>query len=259
MPFPISSPATARPRRNCSRIAREEVHACGVEILRSTVVDASCTDSAVEVQLNNGTVITGRKLLLATGVTDELPAVEGVRELYGTSVFHCPYCDGWGVRDQPLAAYGDADDAIGMALSLLTWSSDVVVCTDGDRADTRRAQAGRGPQSRRSDPRRSCGSRVATAGWSGSFSKAANRWTPRPLLQHRPGPALQPRREAGLPVQPQGAREDRLPRPDRRVQPVPRRRRLRRRAVRDRGRRRGAQRPASQSTASCRKRTVTPT
>ena len=47
-----------------------------------------------------------RKLLLATGVVDELPDLEGLDALYGTSVHHCPYCDAWEWRDRPIAVYG---------------------------------------------------------------------------------------------------------------------------------------------------------
>src|SRR6185503_4516872 len=51
--------------------------------------------------------------------------------LYGTSAFHCPYCDGWEVRDQPLAVYGPGRRGYGLALELTVWSRDVVLCTDG--------------------------------------------------------------------------------------------------------------------------------
>ncbi len=72
-----------------------------------------------------------RKLLLATGVVDSLPDVEGLRELYGRSVFHCPYCDGWEHRDQPLAVYGRGANGQRLALELTAWSRDLVLCTDG--------------------------------------------------------------------------------------------------------------------------------
>jgi thioredoxin reductase len=74
-----------------------------------------------------------RKLLLATGVVDELPRLEGFLELYGRSVFHCPYCDGWECRDQPIAVYGRGANAAGLALNMTQWSRDLVVCTDGRR------------------------------------------------------------------------------------------------------------------------------
>jgi thioredoxin reductase len=74
---------------------------------------------------------TARKILLATGVEDELPPLDGMRELWGTGVLHCPYCHGWEVRDQPLAVYGQGKTATGLALLVSRWSRDVVVCTDG--------------------------------------------------------------------------------------------------------------------------------
>lgn len=82
-----------------------------------------------------------RKLLLATGVVDELPEVEGLRELYGQSVFHCPYCDGWECRDAPIAVYGKGTNAAGLALNLTQWSRDLVVCTDGRRPSAKVAES----------------------------------------------------------------------------------------------------------------------
>lgn len=75
--------------------------------------------------------ITSRKLLLATGVVDTLPEIDGLPAFYGTSVFHCPYCDGWEMRDQPLAVYGQGENGVGLALELSFWSRDVTLCTNG--------------------------------------------------------------------------------------------------------------------------------
>lgn len=72
-----------------------------------------------------------RYLLIATGIVDELPEVDGAAELYGRSVFHCPYCDGWEMRDQPLAIYGSGEAAAEYALELTGWSNDLVLCLDG--------------------------------------------------------------------------------------------------------------------------------
>lgn len=72
-----------------------------------------------------------RRLLLATGVVDELPAIPGIEPFYGYSVFHCPICNGWEVRDQPLAVYGVDQDGAELAVELLAWSRDVVLCTHG--------------------------------------------------------------------------------------------------------------------------------
>ena len=104
-----------------------------VSLRQVEVVEASCApDKQFDVTLATGENIRSRKLLIATGVVDNLPTIEGFRELYGRSVFHCPYCDGWEVRDQPLAIYGRGERGLGLSLELTAWSRDLVLCTDGD-------------------------------------------------------------------------------------------------------------------------------
>lgn len=83
------------------------------------------------VQLVGGAEERCRKLLLATGVVDVLPTLDGLDPLYGTSVWHCPYCDGWEARDQPLAVYGNGEQAAALALELTLWTGDLVLCSDG--------------------------------------------------------------------------------------------------------------------------------
>jgi thioredoxin reductase len=111
------------------RIAREQLERYGIEHRVVHVKDARCIDHGFELSLEDGERVCCRKLLLATGVVDQLPPVEGMQTYFGSGVFHCPYCDGWEARDQPIAAYGKK--AAGLAVSLTTWSSDVVLCTDG--------------------------------------------------------------------------------------------------------------------------------
>ena len=94
--------------------------------------DARCSEQGgFSVTLDDGSIVASRKLLIATGVCDNLPEIEGIRELYGRSVFHCPYCDGWELRDQPLAIYGRGERGVGLSLELTGWSRDLVLCTDG--------------------------------------------------------------------------------------------------------------------------------
>ena len=88
-------------------------------------------DGEFRVDLQDGRQFSARRLLLATGVVDLLPAVTGFDEMYGRSVFHCPYCDGWELRGQPLAVYGCQRRGYGLAVELLGWSRDVVLCSDG--------------------------------------------------------------------------------------------------------------------------------
>jgi thioredoxin reductase len=102
-----------------------------IEFEETEVVAAKREGNGFRVTLDNGEEAKSRRLLLATGVIDDIPPVEGLDELYGSSVFHCPYCDGWEVRDQPLAVYGKAAHASGLAMTLRTWSKDLLVVSDG--------------------------------------------------------------------------------------------------------------------------------
>ena len=72
-----------------------------------------------------------RSILLATGVADHLPDIPGINELYGRSVHHCPYCDGWEHREKHLVAFADGSDAAKLALSLRVWSRQVTACSNG--------------------------------------------------------------------------------------------------------------------------------
>lgn len=113
-------------------LAREDVRRYPtVEFHRTAITHAERASHGFNVLCAGGLQLSARKLLLATGVVDEIPEIEGLEPLYGTSVHHCPYCDGWEWRDQPLAVYGRGEDGSGLALGLTVWSDDVVLCTDG--------------------------------------------------------------------------------------------------------------------------------
>jgi thioredoxin reductase len=115
------------------RLSREQLRQYETVAIRNCeVTAATCrTDARFEVTIENEERLTGRKLLIATGVLDNLPGIPGFAELYGASVFHCPYCDGWEVRDEPLAVYGRGERGLGLSLELTGWSRDVVLCSDG--------------------------------------------------------------------------------------------------------------------------------
>jgi thioredoxin reductase len=104
-----------------------------VRLEHAEVVDAGQRGAdGFTVTLADGRTFTSRKLLLATGVADNVPDVAGLADLYGHSVFHCPYCDGWELRGQPLAVYGRGRRGFGLSLELIGWSRDIVLCSDGD-------------------------------------------------------------------------------------------------------------------------------
>jgi thioredoxin reductase len=113
------------------RIAEEQLEPYGVELRRILVLGAKCIEGGFAVTLADQTVLRGRKLLLATGVTDVLPEVAGAKEYYGRGLHHCPYCDGWEVRDKALAVYGSGRSGLALSLKLKTWSPEIVLCTNG--------------------------------------------------------------------------------------------------------------------------------
>ncbi|MBW4459091.1 MAG: NAD(P)/FAD-dependent oxidoreductase [Nodosilinea sp. WJT8-NPBG4] len=113
------------------QIGREQLHPYDVEIQAGEVVNAQKLGDRFQVTLSDGNQFVGRKLLLATGMKDSLPAIDGFAELWGSSIFHCPYCHGWEVRDQPLAIYGKGEIALEMTFMLTSWSRDLVLCSDG--------------------------------------------------------------------------------------------------------------------------------
>jgi len=125
-----------------------------VRFVRSRVVDASRDSSGFTVVTADGGRARCRKLILATGLVEQLPQVPGLLELYGRGVYSCPYCDGWDVRGARIAVYGRGDDhGAALALELTGWSSDVVLCTDGpaELSEERRAALARNHVTLRTD------------------------------------------------------------------------------------------------------------
>lgn len=113
-------------------LARADLEQYGVEVQTDRVVALQRSGlSSFTVSLKTGTTLRARRLLLATGVLDILPPLPGFEQFYGVSVHHCPYCDGWQHRGKRLVAFGKGKTALGLALSLRTWSRHVTACTHG--------------------------------------------------------------------------------------------------------------------------------
>lgn len=125
------------------RLGLAEIRKYAVEFRQGEAVAARPLQPGFEVTLDDGATLRGRTLLLATGVRDILPEIEGLQALYGRSVHHCPYCDGYEHRDQRLIALGKPSKAVGLALCLLTWSTQVTACTNGEEADPESADLAR--------------------------------------------------------------------------------------------------------------------
>lgn len=115
------------------RLAHEEVLAVGVTIQVGGAVGLQQEDNGGFVlHMEHGEIFKASRVVLATGIADRMPEVEGMDALYGISAFHCPFCDGWEWRDRSLAVYGRGKKGVAMARGLLTWSVDVMLFTDGE-------------------------------------------------------------------------------------------------------------------------------
>lgn len=93
--------------------------------------DVTLAEQGFAFTLSDGTVERTRTLVLAMGMDYEVPGLPGIQELWGGSVFHCPFCHGWEVHDRPLAVLGSDERAFHSALLLRNWSDDVIVLSDG--------------------------------------------------------------------------------------------------------------------------------
>ncbi|MGV9312045.1 NAD(P)/FAD-dependent oxidoreductase [Streptomyces sp. NPDC003691] len=106
---------------------RAEAARYGVVFLDGLADGITAAGGGFRVRLAGGPVLDTRRVLVATGLRDELPALPGLRERWGRDVLHCPYCHGYEVRDAPLGVLGTGPAAVHQALMVRQWSPDVVL------------------------------------------------------------------------------------------------------------------------------------
>lgn len=102
-----------------------------VRLVHGMVTGITGSRGAFELRTADGSAIAARRVLLATGVVDVVPAIAGLTELFGSSVHHCPHCDAYEYRGRPIGVYGQAGPGVEAAIFMLGWSEDVVLFTDG--------------------------------------------------------------------------------------------------------------------------------
>jgi thioredoxin reductase len=119
------------------RIGREQLARYRSVRLREDTVDGAhaLAGGGFRLELAGGEGVEARRLLLATGLVDELPAIDGLAALWGRSAFHCPYCHGFEASGLRLAVLGAGPERVRLALQLTRFSDDLVLCTDGEPLD----------------------------------------------------------------------------------------------------------------------------
>ncbi|MTE17271.1 NAD(P)/FAD-dependent oxidoreductase [Nocardia aurantiaca] len=105
---------------------RDEVRGYGGQVVSGAVTGIVRDGADFAVSLADGRSVRTRRLLVASGLVDELPDIPGLRERWGHDVIHCPYCHGWEVRDRPIGVLGVGPMGIHLALLFRQWSDDVV-------------------------------------------------------------------------------------------------------------------------------------
>jgi thioredoxin reductase len=117
------------------RIGQAEARSYGAQIVPGQVVTSERTPDGFTVTLEDGSTRSGRRLLVATGLVDELPDLPGLRQRWGRDVLHCPYCHGWEVRDQTIGILGTGPMSVHQALLFRQWSTDVTLFLHGAMLD----------------------------------------------------------------------------------------------------------------------------
>jgi thioredoxin reductase len=112
---------------------REEVAGYGGTVVADAVIDVERVGDGFELRLAGGSRGSARRLVVATGLRDVLPDVDGLQQRWARDVLHCPYCHGWEVRDRRLGVLGNASTAsVDYAQIVRQWSSDVVLFVPPD-------------------------------------------------------------------------------------------------------------------------------
>ncbi|MFC8410023.1 NAD(P)/FAD-dependent oxidoreductase [Arthrobacter sp. NPDC057259] len=106
---------------------RREVLSYGGTMIDGEAVSARRTPDGFDVTTGDGRRISGRRLLVTTGLTDELPPIEGLREQWGKGVVHCPYCHGWEIRGQRIGVLGTGPLSMHQALLFRQWSPEITL------------------------------------------------------------------------------------------------------------------------------------
>jgi thioredoxin reductase len=114
------------------KIAHKEVDKYGAKMVKKKVVNARKNSQGIfVVKDEDGLLYHAKKLLIATGLRDKLPEIPGFKEFYGKAVYHCPYCDGWEVKDKEVGIYARNKNGYELALALKCWTNNVTLYTDG--------------------------------------------------------------------------------------------------------------------------------
>lgn len=118
--------------REFRRLAHEDIARYpSVTIKPDKVTEVKADRAGFALTTSNGVIYHTRTIILAAGLRESLPEIPSVREFYGVSLFSCPYCDGWELRDKPLVVISEGSNLFALTKIVYNWSKNLLVCTNG--------------------------------------------------------------------------------------------------------------------------------
>lgn len=111
-----------------------------LRFIQDEVVSAKNLPDYFSITVKTGELYQSKTVLIATGVLDNVPSIEGIMQFYGKTVFNCPYCDAWEFRDRAIGVYGKTTRGFELSLSLSNWTNDLVLFTDGTELEADQLQ-----------------------------------------------------------------------------------------------------------------------
>ena len=119
------------PPAELRRLGREQLEPYDVAFVEARAMSVTGQNLHFELSLDIGQRLQSKKIVLATGVQDDISSLPGLSDLWGHHAYTCPYCHGWEVRDMPLAVIGSGEEGYQYARFVRNWSRQLTLCTDG--------------------------------------------------------------------------------------------------------------------------------
>lgn len=118
-------------------LARQQVEKYGtVKFMNGLAVRGSKVEKGFEIKVGSGETFSAKKLIFATGIKDSIPNIDGVKECWGISVLHCPYCHGYEVKNESTGVLGNGEKGFEFVSLISNWTKDLTLFTNGKSALT---------------------------------------------------------------------------------------------------------------------------
>lgn len=116
------------------KVAKDQIRKYpNLSIQNQRVTNIQKENQFFQIHTGDGKAYRSKKVILSTGLKDVMPQIEGLHDFYGTSLFICPFCDGWELKDRPIVIISEDERTFHLTKMVFNWSKDLVVCTNGKK------------------------------------------------------------------------------------------------------------------------------